>query len=71
MDLTTAIGDFQQAKVASAIQMKVARKLLDAQEMQGAAIVKLIDAAGATAAKAGDAMVAAATGLGGRIDVVG
>jgi len=71
MDLTTAIGDFQQAKVASTIQMKVARKLLDAQEMQGAAIVKLIDAAGATAAKAGDAMVAAATGLGSRLDVVG
>jgi len=49
----------------------VARKVMDMQEMQGAAMVKLIEAAGNTAAKAGDALVAAATGLGGGIDTYG
>ena len=71
MDLTTAISDFQQAKVMGAVQARVARKVLDMQEFQGAAVVKLIEAAGATAAKAGDVLVAAATGLGGEIDVRG
>ena len=55
----------------SAVQTRVARKVLDMQEFQGAAAVKLIEAAGATAAKAGDALVAAATGLGGGINVRG
>lgn len=71
MDLTTAITDFQQARVMAGVQTRVARKILDMQEFQGAAVVKLIEAAGATAAKAGDALVAAATGLGGRLDVHG
>ena len=69
MDLTSAVGNFQQARVAAAIQTKVARKILDAQQLQGAAVVKLIEAAGATAAKAGDTLAAVATGLGGQIDL--
>jgi hypothetical protein len=71
MDLTTAISDFQQAKVMGGIQTGVARKVLDMQEFQGAAVVKLIEAAGRTAAGAGDALVAAATGLGREIDTYG
>lgn len=71
MDLTTAVGNFQQAKTISAVQAKVARKMLDMQQFQGAAVVKLIDAAGRTAALAGDALVAASTGLGGAIDTYG
>ena len=71
MDLTTAITDFQQAKVMSGVQSRVARKILDVQELQGAGVVKLIEAAGEMAANAGDALVAAATGLGGEIDVRG
>jgi hypothetical protein len=68
MDLTTAITNFQQAKVMSGVQIQVARKILDMQEFQGAAVVKLIQAAGATAAGAGDELVAAATGVGGNLD---
>jgi len=68
MDLTTAITDFQQAKVMSGIQTRVARKMLDIQEFQGAAAVKLIEAAGKTSAQAGDALMTAAIGLGGEID---
>jgi hypothetical protein len=71
MDLTSAITGLQQAKTLSAVQMRVAKKVLDVQEYQGAAAVKLIEAAGQMAAGAGDAMVAAATGLGGSIDTYG
>ena len=68
MDLTAAISGMQQAKTMADVQMKVARKVLDNQEMQGAAAIKLINAAGNIGNKAGDALVAAATGLGGSLD---
>jgi hypothetical protein len=68
MDLTSAITGLSAAKTQSAVQMKVARKILDNQEMQGAAAIKLINAAGDIANKAGDELVAAATGLGGSLD---
>ena len=55
----------------SGVQMRIARKVLDVQEFQGAAVLKLIDAAGSAAAQAGDGLVAAATGLGGEIDTYG
>ena len=67
-DLTTGIVNFQQASLASQVQYAVARKMLDSQQTQGAAIVKLIDAASHGAAQAGDQLVAAATGLGGAVD---
>jgi hypothetical protein len=70
-DMVSAISGLQQAKTVSAIQMRVARKVLDMQQMQGDAAVKLIQAAGKTADQAGDALVAAATGLGGAIDTYG
>ena len=71
MDLTTAITDFQQAKTVAGLQIRVARKVLDMQKFQGAAVVQLIEAAAATTATAGQALVAAATGLGGEIDTYG
>ena len=71
MDLTAGIVGLKQAQVMGQVQMRVARKLLDAQQMQGAAAVKLIEAAGKVATSAGDALVAAATGLGGQLDTVG
>ena len=71
MDLTTAAINFQQGKTLAAVQISVARKMMDMQELQGAAMVKLIEAAGKTAATTGDALVAAATGLGGGIDTYG
>jgi hypothetical protein len=71
MDLTTAAVNFQQGNTLAAVQISVARKIMDMQEFQGAAAVKLIEAAGKVAAKGGDALVAAATGLGGGIDTYG
>jgi len=71
MDLTTAVVNFQQARTLSAVQIQVARKVLDMQKLQGAAAVRLIEAAAYTSAGAGDALVAAATGLGGNVDALG
>ena len=71
MDLTTAAVNFQQGKTMAAVQMAVARKVLDVQQFEGAAAVKLIEAAARTATTAGDALVAAATGLGGGVDTYG
>ncbi len=71
MDLTAGIVGMKQAQVMGQVQMRVAKKMLDMQEMQGAAAVKLIEAAGQVASGAGDALVAAATGLGGSIDAYG
>jgi hypothetical protein len=71
MDLTSAISGIQQARTMSAVQMKVAKKILDMQEFQGNAAVQLIEAAAGAAAKAGDELVAAATGLGGNVDTYG
>ena len=42
MDLTTAITNFQQANVMGGVQMAVARKILDMQQFEGDAAVKLI-----------------------------
>ena len=53
------------------VQTRVARKVLDMQKFQGAAAIKLIEAASKTASAAGDALVAASTGLGGEIDTYG
>ena len=71
MDLTSAITGLQHARTTSAVQMRVARKMLDVQEFQGAAAVRLIEAAGQVATRAGDELVAAATGLGGNVDTYG
>ena len=71
MDLTTAAISFQQGKTMAAVKISVARKIMDMQEFQGAEMVKLIEAAGKTVATSGDALVAAATGLGGEIDAYG
>ena len=67
-DLTAGIINFQQATLASNVQYAVARKLLDSQQIQGAAMVKLIDAANIGVNKSADQLVAAATGLGGEVD---
>ena len=67
----TEIPAFIAAETTSRIQYAVARKLLDVQKSQGAAAVQLIEAAGEISAKAGDALVAAATGLGGTLDTYG
>ena len=68
VDLVSAISGLQHAKTVAAVQLKVARKMLDVQEYRGAAALKLLEAAGRTGAQAGDALAAAATGLGGALD---
>lgn len=69
MDVINGMLGLQQANVMSQVQLGVARKILDQQEMQGAAAIQLIQAAGKVGA--GDPMVAAATGLGGNVDTYG
>jgi hypothetical protein len=71
MDLVNAAVNFKQAETVTLVQYAVARKLLDSQVQQGAAVVQLIDAAGKIGASAGDELVAAATGLGGNLDIYG
>jgi len=66
--LTAGIINFQQAALTSKVQFSVARKILDSQQMQGAAAVKLIEAAGRGATQAGDQLVAASIGIGGELD---
>ena len=71
MDLSSGIVAMKQAELTSRVQYAVARKLLDNQELQGSAAIKLIEAAGRTADMAGDQLVAAAIGLGGELDTYG
>ena len=68
MDLTASIVGMKQAQVMGQVQMRVAKKMMDMQEMQGEAAVQLIEAAGQVDTAAGDSLVAAATGLGGALD---
>jgi hypothetical protein len=71
MDLTAAAVGFQQSKVMAQVQMRVAKKVLDMQQFQGDAAVKLIQAASQNVNGSGDALVTAATGLGGSLDTYG
>src|ERR1041384_5457166 len=67
MDLVSAAVNLRQADVMGQVQMKVTRKLLDVEQSQGDAMVKLIESASQDVCKAEDDMVAAATGLGGNL----
>ena len=42
-DLTSGIVNFQQAALMSKVQFAVTRKMLDSQQMQGAAVIKLME----------------------------
>ena len=53
----------------SQVQYAVAGKILDQQRSDGNAAIKLIQAATSGVNQAGDQLVAAATGLGGTLDV--
>ena len=68
MDLTSALSGLQQSQVLGAVQMKVARMILDNEQSQGAAAVQLIQAAENGANDAGNSVVAASTGLGAQVD---
>lgn len=68
MDLVSAIVGLDQAQAMSSVQIAVARKMLDVDRSQGNAAVQLIQSADNEVNGAGDALVAAATGLGGSLD---
>lgn len=68
MDLISAIVGLDQASTLSAVQISVAKKLLDVNRQDGAAAVQLIQSAEKSVNTSGDALVAAATGLGGQVD---
>lgn len=69
MDLVTAATNFTQANLDTKIQYAVAKKMLDSQSQQGAAIVSMIQKADINQSQASSDMVVAATGLGGSVDV--
>jgi hypothetical protein len=71
MDLVGAISNLQTSKALGEVQLRVARKILDDQQLQGDAAVKLIQAASDGMNQASDALAAQATGLGGLLDVHG
>lgn len=70
MDLVTAVAGFKHAEVVGRVQIAVAKRLLEMERVRGSSTVQLIEAAGRVVTK-GDELVAAATGLGGRLDVRG
>ncbi len=69
MDLTSAVVNFQQATTLGSVQYAVAHMVLNNEQEQGNAAVQLIAAASNNVNNSGDALVAAATGLGGNLDV--
>lgn len=71
LDLTSSIVALKRNETIGKVQTAVARKILDMQQFQGSAAVKLIEAATRGVQEAGDSLVAAATGLGGAIDTYG
>lgn len=64
-----ALTNLKTAEIHAQIGMRVARRILDVQKMEGAAALKLLESASAGVGKAGDALVAKATGLGGQLDI--
>jgi hypothetical protein len=68
MDLVSAISGLDLAQTMSAAQVSMAAKILDIQKSQGNAAIQLVAAASQGISRAGDALVAAATGMGGQLD---
>ncbi|HEX2973541.1 MAG TPA: hypothetical protein VHP11_14495 [Tepidisphaeraceae bacterium] len=71
MDIVNAYSNWQRSVTTAQVQMAVAKRVLNVQRQEGAAIVQMIQAASQGPAQAGDELVAAATGLGSMIDVRG
>lgn len=71
MDLTSAVSGMQQAQVMGQVQIRVAKMILDDQQLQGSAALKLMQSAENGVNMAGAAVVAATTGLGGQVDAYG
>ncbi len=68
LNLVNTLSTAQQSQTLNQVQTTVAGLALNAQRAQGAAAVQLIKAASPGQASPGDALAAAATGLGGHMD---
>jgi hypothetical protein len=68
MDLVSGIVNFDQANNMAKVQYAVAAKIMQADRNEGNAALQLVTAATNNFNQAGDAVVAAATGLGGQMD---
>ena len=68
MDLANSLSNLSRANTMSKVQLAVAKKVMDNERMQGAAAIELLNAASRGVSEAGDELVAAATGLGSKID---
>ena len=69
MDLVSAFTNLQASKAIGEVQLRAAKLMLDNQQAQGAAAIKLIEAASNGSNQAGDALAAQATGLGSLLDM--
>jgi hypothetical protein len=68
MDLVNSIVSFDQANNMAKVQYAVAAKIMDTDRSEGNAALQLVTAATDNFNQAGDAVVAAATGVGGNVD---
>lgn len=68
LDLVNSVVGLQQAKTISDVQMAVAKKVMDSDRANGAAVLKLLQAASGGVSQSGDQLAAAATGVGGELD---
>lgn len=71
VDLVAAITNMQTNRLNAAVQVSVARKILDTEQTQGNAALQLLSAASNGVGQAGDELTAQAIGLGGSLDVYG
>lgn len=69
LGLVNSFTQMKQVENLSKVQVAVAKKVMDVDKMNGAAALKLLDAATNSSSMAGDALAASATGLGGNVDV--
>ena len=69
LGIVNAAVAMKRSQTLSQVQVAVAKKVMDNDRMNGTAALKLLDAATQNTSLAGDRLVAAATGLGGNVDV--
>ncbi len=71
MDLTAAsVSAYQQSQYQGQAQVSVATKVLNIARQEGAAAMQLLQSASSGGTQGGDALTAAATGLGGQLDTL-
>jgi hypothetical protein len=68
MDLVNSVVNFDQANNMAKVQYAVAAKIMQTDRDEGNAALQLVTAATDNFNQAGDAVVAAATGLGAGVD---